>query len=201
MPIADPEKRREYDRARSRRYYQQNREQVIARTRAWQQANPDRVAAYEDAQREKRRIYKTEKQREYDARPGAAQTKRERDRAWRLANPERAWAHSLKRSHGMHPDQWHAMFMEQRGLCYLCERPLPGDRAKVAVDHDHSHCPPLRSCGICRRGLTHHQCNSSIGLLGDDPAMLRLIADNLERAKELTAALIMAAPIQDELPF
>jgi hypothetical protein len=142
-----------------------------------------------------RRQYKTGKQREYEARPG----KPARNKAWREANPDAVWGHSLKKAHGMRPEQWYAMWMEQGGNCYLCEQPLPDDRSKVAVDHDHNHCPSGRSCGHCRRGLTHHGCNTAIGLVGEDAALLRVIADNLERAKELTRALLVVAPEQGEL--
>jgi Recombination endonuclease VII len=195
VPLADLEKRREYDRERKRLYYQANREKRIAAAKAWQAANPEKVKAT----RKRYRGRATELQREYDAKPGARQSKQERDRAWRQANPDAAWGHSLKKAHAMRPEQWYAMWMEQGGNCYLCLRPLPDDRAKVAVDHDHEHCPEGRSCAICRRGLTHHGCNTGIGSFGDDPAIMRVVADNLERAKELTAALLLVAPQQDKL--
>lgn len=201
MPLADIEKRREYDRQRSKaRYdpekararYQANRETILARNRAYQ-------ASLTDEQRARQRKYKTKKQAEYDSAPRVRQSKAARNRAWALANPEAVWAHSLKKAHGMRPEQWHAMWMEQKGCCYLCEKPLPDNRAKVMVDHDHGHCPPNRSCGTCRRGLTHHGCNTAIGLVGEDAEMLRTIARNLERAKELTQALVLSAPVQAAL--
>lgn len=149
-----------------------------------------------------RRRYKTDKQAGYDASPaGQARltAKGARDKAWRETNPDQVWAHSLKAAHGMTPGQWQAMLDGQAGLCYLCQRPLPADRSKVAVDHDHQHCRPGRSCGHCRRGLAHPACNSAIGQLLDDPDLLRTVAANLERAKEVTAARLRAAPAQDDL--
>jgi hypothetical protein len=43
-------------------------------------------------------------------------------------------------------------------------------------------------------------CNAGIGLVGEDVDVLRTIARNLERARELTQALILSAAMQDELP-
>src|SRR5262252_5094779 len=55
----------------------------------------------------------------------------------------------LRYYHGMRPEQWEAMFQEQGGNCYLCERPLPVNRNRIVIDHDHGCCPPQRSCGYC----------------------------------------------------
>lgn len=164
-----------------------------ARERAREQAK-----TYKYPDPGKRRAYKTRKQREYDATPrGRARLSRARE--WYLANPGGYWAHSLWSSHGMRPEHWHAMFIEQDGNCYLCGRPLPDDRSKVAVDHDHKHCLAGKSCTVCRRGLAHHQCNTGIGLFNDDPAVLRLVADNLERAKREADDSIGRSPQQVEL--
>jgi Recombination endonuclease VII len=142
---------------------------------------------------------KTAKQREYNARPGHQQTRIAQNRAWRLANPDRAWAHSLKCNHGMTPEQWFAMWLEQDGRCYLCQQSLPEDRARVAIDHDHRCCELGRSCGRCRRGLAHSACNSAIGLFLEDPALMRIVADNLERALHRTASVLARTPVQGSL--
>lgn len=72
-----------------------------------------------------------------------------------------------------------AMWQQQAGLCYLCNRAL-GSGREVHMDHDHSCCPQGKSCKFCRRGLACMACNTMIGLVREDPALLRLIADNLE---------------------
>lgn len=74
------------------------------------------------------------------------------------------------------------LYEAQHGLCYLCQQPLPTALHLIHLDHDHTCCPPPRSCHICRRGLACGQCNTAIGLAGDDPVRMRLMADNLERA-------------------
>lgn len=128
--------------------------------------------------------------------------RKDEDSAWkradRVANPEKHWARQL-RNHGMHPEQWSAMWDAQNGNCWLCDRPLPEDRTKAVIDHDHAHCPKGKSCRYCRRGLAHSNCNTAIGLLGEDPAILRIIADKLEWMKTLTTAAYLDAPQQDDL--
>jgi hypothetical protein len=75
------------------------------------------------------------------------------------------------------------MWQAQNGCCYLCGEELDPKTEAVHLDHDHSCCPPIRSCRTCRRGLTHRRCNVAIGLAGDDPARLRRMADALEAAQ------------------
>jgi hypothetical protein len=96
------------------------------------------------------------------------------------------------------------MFRKQDGRCYLCERQLPADRSKIVIDHDHDCCKPgpsgqSFSCGYCRRGLACDSCNTGISRFGEDPQLLRLVADNLERSQATTKALMMTKPEQRDL--
>jgi hypothetical protein len=101
--------------------------------------------------------------------------------------------------------EWARMYDEQQGLCYLCLRPLPDDRSKVHVDHDHSCCDPgprgrrTRSCQYCRRGLTHERCNQIWGLAAEDPELLRVMASQGERVGEETRQRIAAKPWEQPL--
>lgn len=55
--------------------------------------------------------------------------------------------------------------------------------APLVVDHDHRCCPRGHySCGNCVRGLLCHQCNTAAGMLRDDPARARALADYLTEA-------------------
>ncbi len=95
----------------------------------------------------------------------------------------------LKTRHGITVDQWQNMWDSQDGECYLCGTTMTrggGRSAKgtdAVIDHDHSCCPSGKSCENCRRGLSHRWCNDIIGRAHDDPAFLRLLADNLEHVK------------------
>lgn len=102
---------------------------------------------------------------------------------WRQAHPERAKAIS-HRSYHRHPDiyrlrtilrskrltldQYHSMFENQDFLCFLCRRDT-----KLHVDHDHK-------TGRNRR-LLCRQCNTGLGSLQDNPALLRAAAAYVER--------------------
>lgn len=134
---------------------------------AWYAANREKVraqqAAYRAANREQRRVHNI---------------------AYRAANREklrdyqRAWY--TAKAHGLSPGDWAAMWAAQDGRCYLCGRGM--DKEKAYVEHDHSCCGEDRSCRICRRGLACPDCNTSIGLAGDDPDRLRRMADALKAA-------------------
>jgi hypothetical protein len=100
-----------------------------------------------------------------------------------------------RRRHGLAiPDTWAAMWDAQNGQCYLCGDPL--DDRSTHVDHDHSCCPPGRSCQVCRRGLACGNCNVAIGLAADDPDRLEQIAGSLRAAKAAVALRLAGRPEQ-----
>jgi hypothetical protein len=136
--------------------------------------------------------------------PQTPERKLEYDREYRKRNHWRRtgdirWAENLKHRHGMDPAQWQAMYDEQNGECYLCRHPLPEDRGKIAIDHDHGHCSGRRSCRTCVRGLACDSCNKGISQFGDDPERMRRAADNLERAQAIIQALRIGKPEQPSL--
>lgn len=58
--------------------------------------------------------------------------------------------------------------------CWICGVvPEQGER-RLAVDHDHSCCPGITSCGKCVRGVLCTRCNMAIGAFGDDPERIEL---------------------------
>src|SRR6266851_2050819 len=128
--------------------------------RAWNERNPGRE-----------RELKLAFQREYFTING----EQIRGRARKNYRPGRQHADVLRSRHSMEPDDWAAIWDAQDGRCYLCGDELVAEKA--VIDHDHSHCPRQRSCPICRRGLAHPDCNSAIGLAGDDVARLRRMVD------------------------
>lgn len=89
----------------------------------------------------------------------------------------------------MTPEEWDALWGSQAGRCCYCQDPLSTtDRKKVHVDHDHTCCPPGRSCDKCRRGLACHNCNLVVGNALDDPDRLERVAANLHRLKDAVLA-------------
>lgn len=95
-------------------------------------------------------------------------------RAWAKAHPERMKQiqrrNSLKSVYGIDERDYDAMLLAQGGLCGLCRNP-PGKR-RLAVDHDHA------SGKI--RALLCDRCNTALGNMRDDPALLRAAADYIE---------------------
>ena len=106
--------------------------------------------------------------------------------AWKVANRaaklESQRGTNLRLKYGIEPTDFEQMFLEQEGRCPLCfvemvtgdTRQYSGNGARRAcVDHDHE-------TGKIR-GILCNRCNRSIGLLRDDPAILRRAADYLEK--------------------
>jgi hypothetical protein len=90
----------------------------------------------------------------------------------------------------------------QDGRCYLCGDvvTLGGRNHKSAVlEHDHRCCPVASWCRYCLRGVSCADCNSVIGYARDDPARLRVIADNLEAILTEVTARFAAKPQQMSL--
>lgn len=124
-----------------------------------------------------RRARYPEKVREYNRKLWAKNYEKDRERIleqkreWSAKNPEKRRGYWLKNQYGITLEQYQAMFEEQGGLCAACHEPQE-ENELLYVDHDHK-------TGKVR-GLIHINCNSAIGLAGDDPIRLRLLADYLE---------------------
>lgn len=113
----------------------------------------------------------------YVANPEVREARRKRSKAWAAANPERAKRGvlnaTLKKKYGISADQYDAMLDHQDFKCAIC-----GSResswGSLAIDHCHK-------TGKVR-GLLCFNCNTSIGKLNDDPALLRRAAEYLEES-------------------
>ena len=128
--------------------------------------------------------YGPERRREYGRhwqRDHRANMKANRDR-YHERKPDASRIAFLKHKHGLTMKGWQALRDAQDGLCYLCKE-LLGPDSEVHIDHDHSCCPPTRSCDRRRRGLAHRDCNRLIGIAGEDPGKLELMAANLRAAQ------------------
>jgi hypothetical protein len=99
---------------------------------------------------------------------------------------------------GLTPAQFDALLDAQHGVCAICQRGPDG--VTWVVDHDHllaaSHGHPVnRGCPKCVRGITHMKCNSAIGVLGDDPKLLRRAAAYVEHLRKAVRDLAPAASV------
>lgn len=101
--------------------------------------------------------------------------------AWRDKRPEETVGYHLMRKYGITLAQYDELFEAQKGLCAICGCPesrttTAGASRRLAVDHDHSCCPGQNSCGKCIRQLLCFRCNSTLGRVHDNPALLESMA-------------------------
>ena len=92
-----------------------------------------------------------------------------RTKAW-MRSPEgikSQHANRLKRNFGLTPEQYAGLFKEQSGRCAICSKPQKKFKMKFGVDHDHSCCSGIKSCGECIRGLLCSTCNTRLSALED----------------------------------
>lgn len=97
---------------------------------------------------------------------------------YRGQDPARYRATQIKSRYGCSSEWYDAQRLEQEDLCYLCGEPETtksswGDGPRLlCVDHDHE--------TNAVRKLICHRCNMALGMSGDDPALLRKMADYIE---------------------
>jgi hypothetical protein len=75
--------------------------------------------------------------------------------------------------YGITLEQYNDLLAKQGGVCAICQGPHRGRGKFYHVDHDH------KTGDV--RGLLCHYCNTAIGSLKDDPALLEKAAAYLRR--------------------
>jgi hypothetical protein len=80
--------------------------------------------------------------------------------------------------YGLDPDEMEVRVAEHNGLCDSCGRPLAPSAYRKRLDIDHNHKTNRF------RGFLCPNCNKGMGCFEDDPVLLRLAADYLERTSE-----------------
>jgi Recombination endonuclease VII len=166
VPYKDPEKRREYNAKNGaeicRKSYLKHAEKRRAVSLARYRANRDVLV---------------DKMRQYRA--DHPDRVAESLRRYRKKYPERlaarARVQNLKRF-GITVADYNRIHNEQDGVCKICRRPettlCHGSLMSLSVDHCHA--------TNRVRGLLCNTCNRGIGLLGDDPEVLRAAANYLD---------------------
>jgi Recombination endonuclease VII len=221
---ADAERKRE----RRRQYRAANRDKINAQKRAWAAANRDKISEqdrqYYQANRDKlleqkREYYKATRQQQSEKNRQRYQANRDevlaRVKTYADANRPKIQEYHrryyatrggkvrekvLERAHGPNiAAEWAEMWDAQQGLCYLCGLAMDPDDTHIEHWHGCSGHAPKMSCRYCRRGLAHPHCNLIVGHAGDDPALLRVVADNLEKANAAVLERQADKPHQDVL--
>jgi hypothetical protein len=78
--------------------------------------------------------------------------------------------------YGLTTQQFEAKVEQQGGRCAVCGSPDP-----VAMDHDHGCCPSETTCGQCLRDVLCTNCNTGLGMVHDDIAVLMSMVAYLSR--------------------
>lgn len=192
---------REYQHKYMKEYRKRNKETIAARERRWLEAHKEHV------QERKRRLYLSKREelrrnaKEYrkknakviqqkdrarwKARYYANQEKENmRGRTYRANNKDKVWATDLHRYYGITIANFNAMLESQSGLCAICHKKPSGKRKKLNLDHDHETNKV--------RGLLCMNCNWILGLVKDNPDILRSAAAYLD---EHSGALDEAARV------
>lgn len=141
------------------RRYAENGDAIRAQHRAYWAANKDKLAATRASYRASHREEISENATEY------YKTNRKLIR-WR--------------QHGLSAEDISRILELQGNLCPVCLEGLP-DEAGYAIDHDHRCCEGRTGCRLCVRGILHKTCNSGMGMMRDDPALLGRAIEYLSR--------------------
>ena len=126
----------------------------VARNKAWRERNPEEY---------RNRARAVAKRAYYAANPEVI---REQTRLARFTK------------YGITEDHYNQMLREQENACAVCREEFTNT---PAIDHDHSCCPGIRSCGECIRGLLCSNCNHGLGKFKDDTARLQAAIEYLGR--------------------
>lgn len=160
-------------RVKQRAYEQRNAAKIYANRQQWVAQNTEHLRAYK-REWSQDNIEKT----------------RTSQREWVLNNPERRKAiqrkytenstekrrlMKLRINYGVDAVTYQAMWDRQQGCCAICSKLLTLGLGHNGVTMDHDHTTGAVRDLLCRK------CNSALGLAEDDPALLRKMADYLER--------------------
>lgn len=92
--------------------------------------------------------------------------------------------YQLRRRYGITPEQYEAKLADQGGVCMICGKaPKPGGKTAASCLHqDHDHVTGQN------RDLVCSNCNQGLGYFQDDPKLLLLAAEYIERHRQAVLA-------------
>ena len=154
------DKRREYD----KKYYAENVDKRREYNKKYYAENADKRAENADKKREYDKKYRAEN----------VDKVRESSKKYYAENIDKFRARSLQNRYGIGHEEYLELFEKQDGKCKICETTSNRKLKHFAVDHCHD-------TGDVR-GLLCSNCNTAIGLLKDNPDLLRTAAKYIEEA-------------------
>lgn len=159
------EANKDRERETLRAYYESHKSAIKESRRAWAKANKKPRKPMSDEQKQRQRAYQKAWYEENRERLSAMAKKRhdanpEKVKASLEASSDRRKDYMLRWHYGISLSEYNARKSAQQGVCAIC-----GSAEKLYVDHDHATSEV--------RGLLCHKCNAAIGLMGEDPDVLR----------------------------
>lgn len=94
---------------------------------------------------------------------------------WNKANKTKIKGYHLKKAYGITLADKRRLIKSQKGRCGICQSDNPGTVRGWQVDADHSTSPPRI------RGILCKNCNTALGVLRHDPALLTRAIEWLKR--------------------
>lgn len=104
-----------------------------------------------------------------------------------IENPNYEREKWLRKSHNTTKEWYKATLASQHGVCGVCgtNKSRNSGSNTFAIDHDHSCCPPGKSCEKCRRGLLCFRCNTWIERLENIPGIAKRAMAYLKKYKSI----------------
>ena len=155
------------DELRQRRLadYKARREHFLEQRRLYRQRNPDKIKEYKSRPEVKARQAERVRLRNAENRVNPE---------WVRKQSEKLRRYHLKRYFGLSVDEYNALAQKQGNKCAICDGTKGYCRwGRLHVDHCHK-TKKVRAL-LCSR------CNLLLGHVGDDPSLLRKMADYLEQ--------------------
>ena len=87
----------------------------------------------------------------------------------------------LKKLYNITQEQFNELLESQDNRCAICGIHKDELDRRMSVDHDHSCCPGMETCGKCIRGLLCSVCNMSMGGFKDDVVLMNKAIEYLNR--------------------
>jgi hypothetical protein len=140
-------------------YYEKNKEKIKARNYKWRADNKEKHDAMKADWRSRNKAREAEMTKRY------REDHREECARFRRLN-------HLLRKYGLTREAYEAMLVSHDRKCAICRAEFT-DNNRACVDHCH--------VSGTIRGLLCSQCNSSIAMAKDNPAVLRAAADYVEQ--------------------
>lgn len=84
------------------------------------------------------------------------------------------------RQYKVTPEKLKDLFALQGNACAICKKNMSID-SRFTIDHDHSCCSGIVTCGKCVRGILCDKCNLGLGSFEDSTTFLEAAVEYVKR--------------------